>query len=89
MNPVHRRLVAAGNTLVPAVLALESLGFKLMNDSHSGVDLFRAIRGDEEFLAEDPLMLLGLVKMVEIRGWNWCASDVEVESAIHRFDRDS
>jgi hypothetical protein len=69
------RLIAqAGNTVVPAVLAVESLGYEVVVDG-AGV---LARRGDESYLAEDLVALLGLVRLVELRSWEWRANDDEI-----------
>ena len=57
----------AGNTVVPALLALEALGYEI---SIQG-DLVTAAAPDGRFVAADPVSVLGLVKLVEARSWNW------------------
>jgi hypothetical protein len=76
-----RRLAQAGNTVVPAILAIESLGFELAADGDGVV----AHRGDEEYVADDPVALLGLIRLVELRSWTWCASDQEIDRTLRRF----
>jgi hypothetical protein len=78
----RRRIVAAGNTVVPAVLALEAAGYRVskLND-----DLFEATSLDGSYVADDPVALLGLIKLVELRGWTWRASDSEIDSVLARF----
>lgn len=73
-------LVQAGNTVVPAVLALRALGFTV---SQVGAD-FVAVLGDSRFQADDPVAVLGLVKLAETRR-PWRASDVEIDQAIAEF----
>jgi hypothetical protein len=68
---------------VPALLALEQLGFTI---TVSGASLFHAKRGDEEYVAEDPLMLLGLIKLIEVRSWDWKATDAEIDEVIERYE---
>ena len=80
-----KRIVAAGNTVVPAILALEALGFAVESDKPNG---FRARRADETYIADDPVMLLGLVKLIECRGWQWEANDTEVDATLERFAPD-
>ena len=46
----------------------------------------RAVRGDETSIAEDPITLLGLVKLIEMRGWNWHAADVEIEATLKKYE---
>ena len=77
-------IAAAGDTVVPALLALEALGFHV--EVSAGDDsVYRATRGDESYLADDPVTVLGLVKLVELRGWDWGASDADVAAALQRF----
>ena len=37
------------------------------------------------FIAESPVALLGLVKLIELRGWSWQATDTEINTTIERF----
>jgi hypothetical protein len=67
---------------VPAVLALEAAGYRVtkLND-----DLFEATSNDGSFVADDPVTLLGLIKLVELRSWTWRATDAEIDSVLTRF----
>ncbi|HZW89742.1 MAG TPA: hypothetical protein VFF12_11745 [Myxococcaceae bacterium] len=76
------RLVEAGNTLVPSVLALEQLGYEVRIEASGSC---RAVRGDEEYLARDPATVLGLIKLVEVRGWDWRAADADIEAVARRY----
>ena len=78
---VTRFIAQAGNTVVPAVLAIESLGFAVS----AAEGAIRAERGDEAYLAEDPVALLGLIRLIEVRSWDWHASDEEIRTALARF----
>ncbi|WP_406831720.1 hypothetical protein ABEG17_02575 [Pedococcus sp. KACC 23699] len=78
---MHRRIVQAGNTVVPALLALESLGFSFEVSGDSVV----AHRGPEEYVAADPVALLGLVRLVELRSWDWAASDSKIDETLLRY----
>jgi hypothetical protein len=77
-------IIAAGNTVVPALLALEALGFRVevTAGEHS---LCQATRGDESYAAGDPVTVLGLVRLVEVRGWDWAATDAEIDAVFQRF----
>ncbi len=70
----------AGNTVVPAILALESLGYAVEVNA-GGVTASDGVRG---FSADDPVAVLGLVKLIEVRSEQWRASDVEIEEVIER-----
>lgn len=78
---MDRRVVQAGNTVVPALLAVESLGFiiEVSGDSVS------ARRGQEEYGAEDPVALLGLIRLVELRSWDWSPSDEQIDETLRRY----
>jgi hypothetical protein len=51
-----RNISAAGNTVVPAILALEN-----------------------------PVTVLGLVKLVEMRGWELRSTDPDVERVMRQY----
>ncbi|TDW66331.1 hypothetical protein [Kribbella pratensis] len=72
----------AGNVVVPAVLALEAAGFEL-SEQEGGTMIAVSDRGT--FIAESPVALLGLVKLIELRGWSWQATDTEINTTIERF----
>ena len=80
-----KTIASAGNAVVPALLALEQLGFVVSVEKGAATELFRATRGDETYLAEDPVGLLGLAKLVEMRGWNWFADDSEIDRVMRRY----
>ncbi len=79
-------LTATGSTLIPAILALEELGFSISSSrDYDGERSFVAKRNDQEFTATDPLALLGLVKLIEVRGWNWQADDPQIQDKLLKY----
>lgn len=74
-------LVDAANTMTPAYLAILSKGFSV----RSGNGLLVAERGGDQFTAESPVQLLGLIAMTEIRGEAWQATDEEIDEFVARF----
>jgi hypothetical protein len=38
----------------------------------------RATKGDEEYMADDPVTVLGLIKLVEMRGREWRPTDEQI-----------
>ena len=74
-------LTHAGDTLVPAILALESSGYTVTQDGTRLVATTRNAR----FCAEDPVSLLGLVRLAELRR-PWRATDAEIDATLDRFD---
>jgi hypothetical protein len=78
---MERSIAQAGNTVVPAALAVESLGFEVVVHGHR----VHAQRGDESYIADDAVALLGLVRLVELRSWEWQASDDEIAQILRRF----
>ena len=80
----ERICVAAAATVSPAALAvLRDLGFSI---SHVDAHLLQATKSGCRLLAEDPILLLGLAKLVEQRGAGWRPTDAEVAAAVE-FDR--
>lgn len=77
----RKKLIAAGNTVIPALLALEELGFTITGTPDQCI----AARGDEVYAADDPVTVLGLVKLVEIKSWDWRASDAEIDAILIKY----
>lgn len=72
----------AGNTVVPAIAVLQELGYRLEQ-----VDgMLVATAGRCRFVAEDPVAILGLVKLAELRGREWRADDAEIDRVLSEFD---
>jgi hypothetical protein len=78
---MEHMIAEAGNTLVPAVLALEAVGYRVSQEG--GQFIATSARG--RYVASDPVCLLGLVKLVEVRGWAWHATGVEIDTTLERF----
>lgn len=81
----NQKIAAAGNTVVPALLVLSGLGFDVTVRTSSEGQWVVAVRGEEEFVADDPVTVLGLIKLVEVRTWNWRASDADIEAALVKY----
>ncbi|MGH3749352.1 MAG: hypothetical protein ACRDT8_18330, partial [Micromonosporaceae bacterium] len=81
IGAMSHQIAQAGNTVVPAVLALEGAGFRVSQRGE-----YLVAESDEgSFVADDPVALLGLVKLVECRGWEWQPSDSEIQETLERF----
>jgi hypothetical protein len=80
-----KRIATAGNTVVPALLTLERLGFEVHVDRAGDRRFIRATRGEETYVGDDPIEVLGLVKLIEIRGWEWMPGDSEIEESMRRY----
>lgn len=82
------KLAAAGNTLVPAYLTLKELGYEVWRRTTETDqdEIWAAAKDGNEFTADNPLELLGLVTMGETRGEEWLATDTEIEGFLKRFD---
>jgi hypothetical protein len=55
----NKRAAAAGNAVVPALLALEHLGFNITVRDSSSEPAVVAVREGEEYMADDPVAVLG------------------------------
>ncbi|QQP97777.1 hypothetical protein [Lysobacter enzymogenes] len=75
----------ANNTLAPAAAALLQQGYEL--EGHPTLPgWWLARKGEHSFLAENPVELLGLIAMVQLRGEDWAATDREIADFLQRFD---
>jgi hypothetical protein len=81
-----KHISTGGNTAVPALLGLEKLGFRISVEREGDCEIFRATRGEECYVAEDPIAVLGLVKLIELRGWQWHPADVEIDDVARRYE---
>jgi hypothetical protein len=80
-----KTIATAGNTVVPGLLALEKLGFDVSVSRDGDRQYGRASRGQETYVGDDPIEVLGLVKLIEMRGWEWRAQDSEIDEAMRRY----
>ena len=84
----NRSIVALGNTVVPGLLALEQLGFDVVVKDTSSGQTVVAVREGEEYQADDPITVLGLIKLIEIRSWNWRAADSDIDTTLQKYRLD-
>ncbi|MEU7138849.1 hypothetical protein ABZ942_05305 [Nocardia sp. NPDC046473] len=75
---MQHKIAHGGNTLVPAILALAAAGFRMTEQG-------ALLVATGTYVADDPVALVGLVKLVELRGWSWQANDEEVDTRLARF----
>jgi hypothetical protein len=79
-------IIGAGNTEVPAYLALVDEGFLVERQTLAGGDeLWVAERGDLCVSGGSPLEVLGLYCMRSRRGQDWKATDAEIDAFLKRF----
>jgi hypothetical protein len=81
-----KTIATAGNVTVPALRALEALGCTVSVERSGPAECWKAERGDENYLAEDPVALLGLMKLIETRSWDWHPEDTEIDDVIRRYE---
>jgi hypothetical protein len=88
-NPIISKttIADAGNVLVPAYLALIQKGYSVSHEKLGSEkkELWIAENSSNRFVAEDPLLLLGLISLYETRGEKWQASDNEIEAFFKKF----
>jgi hypothetical protein len=82
--PQQLHIVAAANTLAPALAELIKLGFSVSGvvASASGESFYRAKKAGLVLDASDTLELLGLATLAERRGATWAPSDSEIEALL-------
>jgi hypothetical protein len=79
-SDIPTTIVSARNVLPAALACLRSLGYEVTL-TKSG-RLCKATRDNNVFIAEDTLLLLGLMKLQAEKGNDWHASDTEVEDYL-------
>jgi hypothetical protein len=79
-----RGFSAAGNTMVPAYLTLLQKGYMIRQTRIGDDEHWVAEKDDWRFGAEDPLSLLGIVAIHEVRGEAWKADDEQIESFLQQ-----
>ncbi len=80
---------AAGNVETPAYLSLLNSGYSVRKEMlNEQRDTWIAEKDGNRFTADGPIELLGVVKVYEIRGDNWKATDEEIDKFISEFDLD-
>ena len=80
------KLAAAGNTEVPAYLAVKEMGYTItVKDLSNKEKLWSAAKDGDEFLGGDPLEILALIKLYEVRGESWQANDSEIDKFLQDY----
>ena len=74
-------LASAANVDTPAYLTLLSKGYALKLQG----SLWIAEKGEDSFIGDNPIELLGLISLAEVRGENWRASDEEIQQFMDKF----
>ena len=89
-DPQKREFIAdAGNTQVPAILLLRSLGFVVRREYREDTEHWFADRADLTLLADSPMSLLGLATMRSVRGAAWKAADAEIDTVLSEYRLDT
>ena len=78
-------LAAAGNVVIPAILTLRQLVYTVETGGKSDNQAFIAKKNGYSFYADDPITILGLIKIFETRGEEWMASDDEIETVGREY----
>ena len=83
------KISAAGNVEIPAYLTLIDKGYKVKwekNPDNPENEIWYAEKNGNEFNAEGPIELLGVVSMFEARGADWKATDKQVEEFLEKYE---
>lgn len=67
--------------MAPALAEVRALGYEVSREIDAG-GLYVAVGRNCRFVADDPLALLGLLKLYELRGSNWAPTDAEVTALL-------
>ena len=74
--------------MAPCWIVLEELGYTVTTQRARDAEIWIAQRQEEKLQANDPCTLLGLAKLVEVKGKDWQASDEKTAEFLQRFYRD-
>jgi hypothetical protein len=83
------QIVNAANTLIPAFLALQTKGYRVWwerGQAAADNETWYAEGPLGRFVADDPVELLGLVAMRELRGSNWKADDEQIDNFMREYN---
>ena len=85
------KIASAANVEIPAILVLESMGLTVKSRVvNADQEMIWEATGDgNEYVAEDPLSVLGLVKLIEVCGEDWSVSDVEIDKYMPMIEGDA
>ncbi len=78
-------ITAAGNTGVPAYLALVQAGFRVERRTTGGTEEWIAERDGLRLSGSSTVEVLGLYCMRQQRGQHWLAGDCEIEAFLRSF----
>jgi hypothetical protein len=78
------RLTSAGNVIIPAIKTIGELGYKFRIDNVENLCI--AEKDGNTFIAEDPIAVLGLIKMYEVKGNQWQVSDEEITALGREYN---
>ncbi len=74
-------IASAANLFTPAYLTIVAKGYAVRREG----DLLVASKGRDTFIAEDPIVLLGVIVVGECRGENWQATDAQIDDFVAAF----
>lgn len=74
-----------GNTMVPAVMTMRAKGYAVTSFWRDGEEHFAAEKDGNRFEAADPVAVLGLVAMYEVRGDALTPTDDEVDEFMRDY----
>ena len=67
--------------MAPALAEVRALGYEVSRDIDVG-GAYVAVGSNCRLIADDPLALLGLIKLYELRRSNWAPTDAEVSAFL-------
>ena len=80
-------IINAGNVMVPAYLTLLQKGYQVSVERDNEKENWVAENHQCKFVADDPVALLGLVCVFEVRGKSWQASDEQISQFLEMYEQ--
>ncbi len=81
------KIAIAGNSETAAYAVLWELGYELGGVRYSENTGLVAKKGNDEFLGESAIEILGLIAMLQARGKNWKPTEEEVDR-VTKFENE-
>ncbi|GBL06341.1 hypothetical protein [Glaciecola sp. KUL10] len=83
------KMSSAANTEIPSFYLVEKLGFTVSKKLIADTEHWIAKKEENEFMATGLTELLGIIRLYEIKGDGWRATDEEIDKFFEKFSTDT
>jgi len=79
------KICEAANTILPTLYCLEELGFTISKKQLNHYEVWVAVKDDIELQSRNIETILGLAKLVEMRGKDWALDEENFDRLIKKY----